>query len=123
VAHKYGVSVSDITTWNLVGKKGLKPGRKLVIYKTEKPIVPKDSALANKKNESTQQTTDKNQLAENTSSNAPTGITNETTYTVKPGDYFYKIAREHNITVADLLQLNGLNKNAILSAGQVLKLK
>jgi len=126
VARKYGVTVSDITTWNLVGKKGLRPGRKLVIYKTEKPIVPKDSALANKKNEAapTQQTADKKQLAEstNTNGNSSASATNETTYTVKPGDYFYKIAREHNMSVDDLLQLNGLNRNSKISAGQVLKL-
>jgi LysM repeat protein len=81
--------------------------------------------LANKKNEATptQQTADKKQLAENISSNAPTGTTNEVTYTVKQGDYFYKIAREHNMSVADLLQLNGLSKNAVISIGQVLKLK
>ena len=125
VARKYGVTVSDITTWNLVGKKGLKPGRKLVLYKTEKkPIAPKDSALVNKKNETTpnQQTSDKKRLAENTTNTNTSNASIETTYTVKQGDYFYKIAREHNITVDDLLQLNGLNRNSKISAGQILKL-
>ena len=122
VARKYGVTVSDITTWNLVGKKGLKPGRKLVIYKVEKPIVTKDSTLANKKTEETNQPADKKQLAENINTHV-VSAPKETTYVVKQGDYFYKIAREHNMSVADLFQLNGLSKNAILSAGQVLKLK
>ncbi|HXU26389.1 MAG TPA: transglycosylase SLT domain-containing protein [Bacteroidia bacterium] len=124
IARKYGVSVSDITTWNLVGKKGLRPGRKLVIYKAEKPIVPpKDTAkkaepnLADKGFQA-----DKKLVAETTTTSPETTGVKEDVYTVKQGDYFYKIAREHNISVDELLQINGLNRNSTLSAGQKLKL-
>jgi membrane-bound lytic murein transglycosylase D len=127
IARKYGVTVSDITTWNLVGKKGLRPGRRLVIYKSEKPITPKDTAAAAKKPETNlsdkNMSGDKKLVAETTAvSTDNTGI-KEDTYIVKQGDYFYKIAREHNISVDNLLQLNGLTKNSKLSAGQKLKLK
>ncbi len=123
IAHKYGVTVGDITTWNLVGKKGLRPGRKLVIYKAEKPIAPKDTAkktdpsLADKNAQG-----DKKLVAETTTTNAETTGVKEDTYIVKPGDYFYKIAREHNISVDDLLQMNGLTRKSAISAGQKLKL-
>ena len=122
IARKYGVTVGDITTWNLVGKKGLRPGRKLVIYKAEKPIVPKDTAkktepsLADKNIQG-----DKKLVAEITATPETTAV-KEDTYIVKQGDYFYKIAREHNISVDELLQLNGLTRNSTLSAGQKLKL-
>src|ERR1700757_77927 len=123
IAHKYGVTIGDITTWNLVGKKGLRPGRKLVIYKAEKPIAPKDTAkktdpnLADKNAQG-----DKKLVAETTTTNAETTGVKEDTYIVKPGDYFYKIAREHNISVDDLLQINGLTRKSAISAGQKLKL-
>jgi len=123
IAHKYGVTIGDITTWNLVGKKGLRPGRKLVIYKAEKPIAPKDTAkkiepnLADKNAQG-----DKKLVAETTTTNAETTGVKEEIYIVKPGDYFYKIAREHNISVDDLLQMNGLTRKSAISAGQKLKL-
>jgi membrane-bound lytic murein transglycosylase D len=117
IAHKYGVTVGDIKTWNLIGKKGLRVGRKLVLYKTEKPITPKniekkDSVnLADKK------------LAENNTPKKDILSSDNEFYTVKKGDYFYKIARENNISVGDLLKINGMDKNTQLSVGQKVRLK
>jgi membrane-bound lytic murein transglycosylase D len=126
IARKYGVTVGDITTWNLVGKKGLKPGRRLVIYKAEKPVVPKDTAAVKKTENNLADknaTNDKKLVAETAATSAESTAVKEEIYTVKQGDYFYKIAREHNISVDDLLQLNGLNRKSSISAGQKLKLK
>ena len=44
------------------------------------------------------------------------------TYTVKAGDTLYKIAKDNNTTVNDLIKLNNL-KNNILTIGQELKIK
>jgi len=123
IAHKYGVTVGDITTWNLVGKKGLRPGRKLVIYKAEKPIAPKDTAKKTEPNLVDKNVQgDKKLVAETNTSKPETTSVKEEVYIVKPGDYFYKIAREHNISVDDLLQMNGLTRKSAISAGQKLKL-
>lgn len=125
IARKFGVTIGDITTWNLVGKKGLKPGRKLVIYKTDKPVPladkDKDTSTTGPTAKKTEAVAEKKQLAEKTATENKSN--KDVYYTVKAGDYFYKIAREHNMTVADLLQLNGLSKNAVISIGQKLKLK
>ena len=43
------------------------------------------------------------------------------TYTVKKGDTFYGIAREHNIKVAELFAINDLGESDVLKAGQKLK--
>ncbi|MEO8867249.1 MAG: transglycosylase SLT domain-containing protein [Bacteroidia bacterium] len=127
IARKYGVTIGDITTWNLIGKRGLKPGRRLVIYKAEKPIVPKDSTAVSKIPSSN--LADKNiaqgnkkLVTENANSTIKTPVL-EDSYSVKQGDYFYKISREHNISVDDLLKLNGLTRNSKLVIGQILKLK
>ena len=42
-------------------------------------------------------------------------------YIVKKGDTLYSIAKKYQVSVSDLLQMNGLN-NSILGVGQVLKI-
>lgn len=42
-------------------------------------------------------------------------------YTVKAGDTLYGIARKNNISLADLAELNGLNRSAVLKPGVTLK--
>lgn len=44
------------------------------------------------------------------------------TYKVMQGDTLYSISKKHNLTVDELMRLNGLDNNAI-SIGQVLKVK
>lgn len=43
------------------------------------------------------------------------------TYIVVKGDTFYGVARRHNMTVEELLELNGLKSSSTLKIGQVLK--
>jgi len=119
IARKYGVSVTDIKTWNLIGKKGLRPGRRLVIYKAEKVVPPVNATetktTENPTAENNSQTTENKQLAENHP------ILRPSTYLVRKGDTFYKIAMDFSISVEDLLALNGLLKGASLQVGQKLK--
>ncbi len=124
IARKYGVTVGDITTWNLVGKKGLRPGRRLVIYKAEKPLAGIDTSSIKKVGATLtdKAITDKKLVADN-AVNTENKVNKEETYIVKQGDNFYKIAREHAISVAELFQFNGLTKNSRLSVGQKLKIK
>lgn len=44
-------------------------------------------------------------------------------YTVQKGDTFYSLAKKNNMTVAELLSLNGLDSSAVLKVGQKLKIK
>ena len=32
IARKYGVTVADLKSWNSIGKKGIKAGKRLVVY-------------------------------------------------------------------------------------------
>ena len=44
-------------------------------------------------------------------------------YTVRNGDYLYKIAKEFGISVKKLCSLNGINRNSVLRVGQKLRIK
>lgn len=43
-------------------------------------------------------------------------------YTVKQGDYLYKIAAHHGVTVQQLCKLNGISRNSPLRVGQKLRI-
>ncbi|MBS1646263.1 MAG: transglycosylase SLT domain-containing protein [Bacteroidetes bacterium] len=125
IARKYGVTIGDIKTWNLIGKKGIHAGRKLVIYKTEKPVAStvKDSTKKTEPSSSEKNIGDKKTIAENTLKKENEPKSETSVYIVKKGDSFYKIARENNLSVDELLNLNGMNRNSPLSVGQKLRLK
>jgi LysM repeat protein len=116
VAKKYGVTVADLKTWNLIGKKGLRPGRRLVIYKAEKPEVADVKKPETVETTTVTPATEIKQLTENHLPLKPK------VYVVRKGDTFYKIALDFGIPVNDLLEINGLKKGAGLQVGQKLKL-
>lgn len=47
----------------------------------------------------------------------------ETTYTVQPGDNLFRIATNHGLTLNQLLKINGLQPNSLITKGMVLKLQ
>lgn len=116
VAKKYGVTVSDLRTWNLVGKKGLKPGRRIVIYKTEKAEPVETKKAETEKNVAATETKENKQVAEKHAPLKPK------VYTVRKGDTYYKIAMDFGMGMDDLLKMNGLKKGSPLRVGQKLKL-
>lgn len=118
IARKYGVSVADIKSWNYIGKKGIRPGKKLVIYVPKKEEVSTGNNSEVAKTETKQDSIDDKKLAENKTSAATQSI-----HKVKSGESLFGIAKRYGMNVNELMSLNGLNKNAKLSIGQKLKLK
>lgn len=119
IAKKYGVSTTDIRNWNYIGKSGLKPGRKLVLYIKEKNELPPPSAdnTAPSTNVAAKTKAEPKKLAENKSS-AKTSY-----YTVKKGDNLYKISSQTGVPVETLKKANGLTDKSKIMPGQKLKLK
>ena len=117
IAKKFGVSTTDIRNWNYIGKKGLRPGKRLVIYvKTKELSTPQkpETNFAVVKDSST--TKINTTLAEN-------NATTLDIYTVKKGDNLFKISQKLGISVETLQSLNTLSKKSDLVPGQTLKLK
>jgi membrane-bound lytic murein transglycosylase D len=121
IARKYGVTVSDLRTWNYVGKKGVRPGKKLTVYvrvaKSEPSKLEIKPENGTDKNIAANKEKDNKQLAENKSSSG------EYLYhKVRKGETIYAIAKKYGVTSKTIKALNGLDDNS-LKMGQKLKIK
>lgn len=132
IARKYGVTVADIKTWNYIGKKGVKPGKKLTIY-IQKPVETKTEPSESKTEvASKKDTTENKQLAENLASKKSassksktkaTADSKEQYHSIKSGETLSVLSKKYGISVNELLQLNGLSKNSTLSIGQKIRIR
>jgi len=118
IARKYGVTVAELKTWNYVGRKGLRPGKKLIVYVREQKAAPKRIET----NEPTLVATagaenDSKLLAENT-----TVKTEFIFHKVKKGESLFGIAKKYDVNFKDIKELNNLKSNNLMF-GQLLKIK
>jgi membrane-bound lytic murein transglycosylase D len=136
IARKYGVTVADLKTWNYIGRRGLKPGKKLTVY-VQKAVEAKAENIETKAGETqlaaNSDTTDNKKLAENikpkkavspmpkAKTNPVTG--NETYHSIRSGESLYMVSKKYGVSVDQLLKLNGLSKNSTLSIGQKIKIR
>lgn len=116
IARKYGVTVSDLKTWNYVGKKGLRPGKKLVVYvrvpvsKEKKENITTNTPISGN---------EENKLvADNTNVSNPEFIYHK----VKKGESLYGISNKYKVDHTQIMQLNKM-KDKNLRYGEVLKIK
>jgi membrane-bound lytic murein transglycosylase D len=113
IARKYGVTVADLKSWNYIGRKGVRPGKKLTVYVREtKNSTPKLDVNAGN-----------SQLAANQKSEEKTLASKENTqyHKVKKGESLFGIAKKYGTTVDKLKELNNLKDNS-LNLGQSLKI-
>ena len=99
IATKHGITVAQLRAWNTLSGDKIFIGDQLVVANpgtpTEKPVTPTPAPTP-----------------EPTPTPEPAPTTSQT-YTVRPGDYLYKIASANNITVAQLKTWNNLTSNYI----------
>ncbi|MDQ0340409.1 LysM repeat protein [Caldalkalibacillus uzonensis] len=103
IARNYGTTVAQLKSVNNLSSDLIRVGQVLTI--------PGSSS--------------NNTTSNNTTSSKPhvtveSNPTSSATYTVKPGDSLWKIAREHNMTVNELKALNNLTSD-LIRVGQVLR--
>ncbi len=111
IAKRYGVTVSQIKDWNNMSAKTktVKTGRTLIIYK---------SAAA-----SASQSSSKSSSGTKTAASSGKSSGGTRTYTVKKGDTLYGIAKKNNMSLNELLKMNGLTAKSTIHAGKKLKVK
>ncbi|MCW3077001.1 MAG: soluble lytic murein transglycosylase-like protein [Bacteroidetes bacterium] len=121
IARKYGVTIADLKSWNYVGKKGLKPGKKLTVYvrvtKTEQSKLEIKSENGSDKNIASVKDKENKQLANNNSS-----ASDYVYHKVKKGETLYSISKKYGVSSKTLKALNNIDDNG-LKMGQSLKVK
>lgn len=122
IARKYGVSVADLKSWNYIGKKGLRPGKKLVVYVAEK-LDPQVKLAVKTDGKGTNSS-----VGDSTSVPTERLTAQKTTkpefifHKVKKGESIYSIAKRYGVDSKTIKDVNGLSNNN-LKMGQTLKIK
>lgn len=118
IARKYGVTIAELKSWNYIGKKGLRPGKKLVVY--VRTTQPKPQAAASEqKNVAATTETKSTLLAEN---NNAVSASTYVYHKVKSGESLYSLSKKYGVSAASIKELNALKKPE-LRIGQSLKIK
>ena len=118
IANKYGVSVSNLQSWNNLSGTRIVEGKKLVIY-TNPKAAPAKQTTTNV--ESTEQAATVGSAQSTTKTATSEG--NVIYHTVKKGETIWGIAQLYNgVTDQDILKWNNLSKNSKIMPGQKLKI-
>lgn len=102
IASRYKCTVDDIKIWNNLRGSLINEGQKLVVYVNERHKVSESTASS--------------------SSSSKSNSGSSQYHTVQPGDTLWGIAKQNNITVAELLKLNNMGQNEPLKIGSRLKI-
>ena len=115
IAKRYGVTVSQIKDWNNISAKTktVKTGRTLIIYRNAVSNPPRSSSASSSSGSSSSK-------SNNSSAKSSGGAKY---YTVKKGDTLYGVAKKNNISLNELLKLNGLTAKSTIHAGKKLRVK
>lgn len=105
ISRKYQITVAELRAANNLSESDvLKAGQKLII-----PDADIGNAVA------------LSSSTKNDSSNATAAEIKTQSYIVKKGDTLYRIAKDNNLTVAELLAINNLDNNEVIKVGQKLE--
>ena len=128
IARKYGVTVADLKSWNYIGKKGIRSGKKLIVYvkqnipssnpievKTDTPKDPQTNVAS--KTDTTIDADGRKKLADNSTDSK------FHYHKVEKGETLYRLSKKFGVSVQDIAELNNLNRNSQLQRGQKLKIK
>jgi murein DD-endopeptidase MepM/ murein hydrolase activator NlpD len=109
LSRRHNVAISEIMSANDLKSQSLKPGQKLNLPSGASARV--SQPLPRTKSYET---------ASTPATDAPADWTGS--YTLKPGDSLYAVARQHNVKVADLERYNGISDVRKVKPGATLKL-
>jgi membrane-bound lytic murein transglycosylase D len=121
IARKYGVTVADLKTWNHIGKRGLRPGKKLVVYvREEKPAPLPKLAVNTSEAVTTAEPEENRQLAENIQS-PPAEKPEFIFHKVKKGESLIGLGNKYNVKPSVIKEANNLDRSG-LRIGETLKI-
>jgi murein DD-endopeptidase MepM/ murein hydrolase activator NlpD len=116
LSRQHGVTVNEIKTANGMTSDSLQPGQSLRMPGSAKGRYATETARPPRENYETIAVRPVQQAA---ASDAPSDWTQS--YTVRPGDSMYAIAREHGVKLSDLERNNGITDSRKVKPGTTLK--
>lgn len=114
ISRQYNVTIAEIQEWNNLESTNLEAGTELVIYPQSEAQESQPSIDDLEQMDEEERTS----IVEQYSQSA----TESTSYTVKSGDTLYGIARQHDMTITELRQINNLQDD-MLRVGQRITVK
>lgn len=104
ISREYGVTIAEIQAWNNLAGTQLSRGQELTIFTD-------NTSTSDPQNE--REVTDENMEPRQSIVRDRDGTRGTTYYTVRSGDTLIRIAREHDMTVSQLKDLNDLQSDVI----------
>ncbi len=114
ISRQYNVTIAEIQEWNNLESTNLEVGTELVIYPQSAPQQSQPSIDDLEQMDQEERTSIVEQYSQSTAESE--------SYTVKSGDTLYGIARQHDMTVTELRQINNLQDD-MLRVGQRITVK
>jgi LysM repeat protein len=114
ISRQYNVTIAEIQEWNNLESTNLEAGTELVIYPQSEPRQSQPSIDDLEQMDQEERTSIVERYSESSAES--------TSYTVKSGDTLYEIARQHDMTVTELRQINNLQDD-MLRVGQRITVK
>jgi LysM repeat protein len=111
ISRRYRVTIAELQQWNNLRDNSLDTGRELTIF------LPDDTEGAETLPPAQEEEEERVSIVR--SSEVPAG---NTYYTVRSGDTLFKIARDHEMTINELMELNSLDSD-MLRVGQQLTVR
>lgn len=109
ISRQYNVTIAEIQKWNHLEETSVDEGTELVIYPQSAPEESQPSIDELEQMDEEERTSIVKRYSESAAESE--------TYTVKSGDTLYQIARQHDMTIDELRQINDL-QNDVLRVGQ-----
>ncbi len=122
IARKYGVTVADLRSWNYIGKKGIRTGKKLVVYVKQDVAAPTNNVAKSDAPKDPQTNIAAKANPDSTTKLADNSTSDVKIHKVKKGETLYGISKKYGISIDKLIEINGLKKNPQLLLGQKIKL-
>lgn len=114
ISRQYNVTIAEIQEWNNLENTNLEAGTELIIYPQQENAQQQPSIDDLEEMDEEERTSVVEQYSESAAESE--------TYTVKSGDTLYGIARQHDMTITELRQINNLQDD-MLRVGQRITVK
>jgi len=118
IASRYGVSVSDIKSWNNLGSTKLKKYSLLAIYKEKRVTTAPDKIVKDSVSNQAAAVT----KVKETPKTKSLLVSTTQHYTVRKGETLQSIASKYDVSVSDLKKWNHLNRSKV-AKGQLLAIR